>query len=116
MAFTEFETESILKQLEDQFWAHRRPPLDVRDQITDGQRIEGQVIELFFNRVSFHDPSIWREDAIARIRYIKSRDCWVIYWQRANMKWISYEPCPETKTLSEALAIIREDAYACFLG
>jgi hypothetical protein len=116
MAFTEFETESILKQLEDQFWAHRRPPLDARDEITDGQRIEGQVIDLFFNRVSFHDPSIWREDAIARIRYIKSRDCWAIYWQRANMKWISYEPCPETKTLSEALAIIREDAYACFLG
>ena len=47
MPFTETETESILKQLEEEFWAHHRPPLDLRDKVREGQRIDGQSIELF---------------------------------------------------------------------
>src|SRR6056297_1120148 len=116
MPFTETETETILKQLEEDFWAHHRPPLDLRDKVREGQRIDGQSIELFLNRPAFRNPDEWIEEPIAKIRYVRSRNEWALYWQRADLKWHRYEPCPETKTLSAALATISEDAHACFFG
>lgn len=116
MAFTENETAAILSQLEDEFWAHHRPPLELRDKLREGQRIAGQSIELFLNRPAFEVPGEWIEEAIAKIRYFRSQDVWVIYWQRADLKWHRYDPCPEVETLSEALATIHEDAHACFFG
>ena len=116
MAFSENETEAILGQLEEGFWAHCRPPLHLRDKVREGQRIDGQSIELFLVRPAFRRPGEEIEEAIAKIRYVRSRDAWAIYWQRADLKWHLYEPCPETETLSAALAKIREDEHACFFG
>lgn len=116
MSFTEDETEAILRQVEEEFWVHRRPPLDLRDKVREGQRIDGQSIALFLNRPAFQRPGEWIESAIAKIRYFRSRDVWAIYWQRADLKWHSYQPCPETETFSAALATIHKDAYACFFG
>ena len=116
MAFTENETAEILKQLEDEFWVHHRPPLHLRDKVREGQRIDDQSIELFLNRPAFSRPGEWIEEAIAKIRYFRSRDSWSIYWQRADLKWHRYEPFPEAKSLSVALAKIHEDEHACFFG
>lgn len=116
MAFTEDETDSILKQLEEEFWAHRRPPLHLRDKIREGQRIDGQSIELFFTRPAFRRPDEWIEEPIAKIRNVRSRDVWTIYWRRADLKWHRYEPCAECDSLSAALAEIHRDEHACFFG
>lgn len=116
MAFTENETETILGQLEEEFWVHHRPSLHLRDKVREGQRIDGQSIELFFNRPAFERPGKWIEESIAKIRYRRSRDEWAIYWQRADLKWHRYDPCPETETISAALAKIGEDEHACFFG
>ena len=116
MAFSDDETEIILGQLEDEFWTHRRPPLHLRDEVREGHRIEDQSIELFLNRPVFQRPGKWTEEKIAKIRYIRSRDVWEIYWQRADLKWHRYEPYPKAKTLSAALSKINEDAHACFFG
>jgi len=116
MAFTENETTAILRQLEDEFWVKHRPPLKLRDKMREGQRIEKQSIELFLNRPAYERPGEWTEESFARIRYFRTRDAWAIYWQRADMKWHRYDPCPETKTLSAALAKISEDEYCCFFG
>ena len=116
MAFTENETAKILRQLEDEFWTHRRPPLELRDKVREGQRIDGQSIELFLNRPAFRHPGEWIEEPIAKIRYVRSRDTWEIYWRRADLKWHIYEPCPKTESLSAALAEINEDQHACFFG
>ena len=116
MAFTENETEVILRQLEDEFWVKHRPPIDLRDKVSEGQRIDGQSIELFLNRPAFLRPGEWIEEPIVKIRYFRSRDAWALYWQRADLKWHRYDPCPETETLSAALAKISEDEHACFFG
>ncbi len=116
MAFTGDETEVILRQLEEEFWVRHRPPLRLRDKVREGQRIDGHAIELFLNRPAFQRPGKWIEERIARIRYFRSRDAWAIYWQRADLKWHRFEPCPETRSLPEALAVISEDEYACFVG
>lgn len=116
MAFTATDTETILRQLEEEFWTHRRPPLDLRNKVREGQRIDGQSIELFLERPLFDRPEKWIEEPIAKIRYVRSRDVWEIYWQRADLKWHRYEPCPEVESLSAALAEIHEDAHCCFFG
>lgn len=116
MAFTAAETEAILRQLEEEFWVHRRPPLHLRDKVREGQRIDGQSIELYYNRPAFQRPGEWTEEPIAKIRYIRSRDVWAIYWKRADLKWHRYPDCPETKTLSQALTEIDDDRHCCFFG
>ncbi len=116
MAFTEDEIESIRDQLESEFWAHRRPPLSLREEIREGQRIEGHSIELFLSRPLFQRPGEWGEEGIAKIRYLRSPDVWQLYWGRADLKWHRYAPRPETDSLSDALAEIHRDEHGCFFG
>jgi hypothetical protein len=116
MPFTDQETASHLATLEEHFWAHRRPPLHVRDQLSEGQRIEGLSIELFFNRTLLNREGKVIEEAIAKLKFIRSKDLWQILWKRADGKWHSYPPFPEAPSLSEALAIVHADPNGCFFG
>lgn len=116
MPFSENETETILQQLEDEFWSHRRPPLHLRDKVREGQRIEGQSIELFLNRPAFQRSGEWIEERIARLRYIRSRDLWEIDIWLSDLEWQLYEPFPKADTLPDALAEIHRDKHACFFG
>lgn len=116
MAFTKEETASHLKTLEDRFWSQHRPPSHLGDKIREGQRIEGQSVELFYNRPHFSHSGQWIEEPIAKITYVRKSGSWKIYWQRADGKWHRYPPQPEAKSFSAALEIISEDAHACFFG
>lgn len=102
--------------IEKHFWSTKRAPLRLRDQISEGQRITGYEIELLYVRPRWDNPDEQVENAIAKIRHIRSRDRWRLYWQRANLKWHPYAEHPIADTLSEALAVIREDRHGCFLG
>jgi hypothetical protein len=116
MPFSDSEIAEHTSTLEAKFWSFIRPPLHLRDRIREGQRFEGGSLELFFVRPAFGDPVKWIEDPIAKIRFVRSTGVWRLYWQRADLKWHSYPPCPETGSLSEALEIIKEDANRCFFG
>lgn len=116
MAFTQHELAEHLKTLETHFWAHRRPPAEMRDEIREGQRIKGHDIDLFLIHPSFADPSRDYEESIAKIRYVRSRDRWKLYWMRADGKWHGYPPHREVSSLRKAVNIIHQDAYCCFFG
>lgn len=116
MAFTEIEIAQHQKTLETAFWSHRRPPLHLRDKIREGQRITDRSIELFFIRPAFQRPVEFIECSIARLQYVRSRDVWKIFWMRADGKWHSYPPFPETRSLAAALRVVGEDTNACFFG
>jgi len=116
MAFTEIEIAQHLKVLETSFWSKRRPPLHLRDKVREGQRMEDQAIELFFVRPAFMRPGEFIEEAIAKLRYLRNRDVWKIYWMRADGKWHGYPPDPEAKSLEAALSVIDKDANGCFFG
>jgi hypothetical protein len=116
MAFTENETAEYAAIIEDHFWAHCRPPLHLRDQIREGQRFKGQSIELFFVRPAFRLPEERVEEPIAKIKFIRSRNIWQLFWKRADNKWHRYPPKPEVKTLAAALKVIHEDTHHCFFG
>lgn len=116
MAFTEVEITEHMKVLEDAFWSRRRPPLHLRDQIREGQRFNGQSIELFLVRPAFKRPGEETEEPIAKVQFVRTQNVWRIFWMRADIKWHSYPNCPEAPSLTEALRVIDKDEMGCFFG
>ena len=116
MPFTDNEIAEHNATLEAQFWKHRRPPLHLRDKVREGQRIEDTSIELFLARPAFNRPGEWIEEAIAKVKFIRSRSVWQLFWKRADGKWHRYPPCPDAASLAAALRTIHEDAHCCFFG
>jgi hypothetical protein len=56
------------------------------------------------------------EHPIAKATYNKSKRNWKVYWQRADLKWHSFEPSPEVESIEDFLALVQADQYACFFG
>lgn len=116
MAFTNAEIAEYTALIERLIWARRRPPPHLRDKVREGQRIEGNEINLFLVRPYFRDPTQQVECSIAKTRYVKSRSIWVVYWKRADGKWHRYAPRPEVRSLEAFLKLVDEDANCCFWG
>ena len=95
----------------------RRPPAPLRNQVDLSFSIKNQSIELFQIRSPLGESSFQTVDiAIAKTTWVKSRKVWRIFWQRANLKWYRYDPCPEVKTLEEFINVVDADPYGCFYG
>ena len=116
MAFTDNEIAEHLKVLEDAFWSRRRPPLHLRAQVREGQRITGQSIELFLVRPAFHHPGEPIEEFIAKVQHLPRQRVWRIFWKRADGRWHRYQACVQADSLADALRVIDEDANGCFFG
>jgi hypothetical protein len=98
------------------FMAKRRPPVHLRDKVDLAFRFDGRIVEIFEIRPRWDHPEEKVEEAVAKARYLKSRDLWLVYWQRADMKWHKYPPMPEVNTIQGFLRLVDEDAYGCFFG
>lgn len=116
MAFSDTEIARYADEIEKWIWAKHRPPLHLRDQVREGQRIAGHEIELFLVRPHFSDPTQQIEESIAKTRYVKTRDVWQVFWKRADLKWHRYPPQPEVNSLEAFLKLVAEDANGCFWG
>jgi hypothetical protein len=116
MAFTDLEISEHMRVIENSFWAQRRPPIHMRDQVREGQRFTGHSIELFIVRPAYQRPGEQFEEPIAKVQFVGSRSIWRIFWKRADNKWHGYTPHPEADTLAAALHVIDEDANNCFFG
>ncbi len=116
MPFTETEIAEHTALIEERFWSRCRPPLRLRDQIREGQRFSNLAVELFFVRPAFERKGEFIEESIVKLRYVRKHKIWRIYWKRADLKWHSYQPCPEVGSLGEALGVVDADAYCCFFG
>lgn len=116
MAFSNEQIAEFAEQVEKLLWSKRRPPLHLRDKVREGQRIEGNSVELFLVRPRWNDPTQQIEESIAKATFVKRRNVCKVYWKRADMKWHSYSPNPEVDSLAEFLAVVDEDANCCFWG
>jgi hypothetical protein len=115
MAISEFEIKRVEKIMEG-YLARTRPPVEIRNELDIGYRIENQSVELFEIRPAFRDPGKRIEHAIAKATYVKREGMWKIYWMRADLKWHRYEPVPEADNLEEVLSVIEDDQHGCFYG
>ena len=89
---------------------------DIREQIDFGYTYANHTIELYEIRPAWNDPQVFRQEPFAKIRYIKSRRIWKLFWLRSNLKWNAYAPLPESSRLQELLLTIKKDAHGCFFG
>src|ERR1035437_7308507 len=111
MPFSDFEIARYTDLIEKLVWAKRRPPLHLRDQLRDGQRISENEIELFLVRPMYSDPTRQIEESIAKARYVRTRDIWQVLWKRADLKWHRYASHPEVKTLVAFLTLVVEGKH-----
>ncbi len=95
---------------------YERPPLEIRDQLDLGYRIEGQSVYLFEIRPYWKNKEEKIETPVAKTTYIKTKNLWKIYWMRGNLKWYHYEPVPYVKTISDFFDVIVADEFSCFFG
>ena len=115
MSLSEFEVKKCEKELND-FLSEHRPPVHIRDKVDLSYRIIGQSVEIFEIRPSFMNSNEKTESAVAKSTYVKAKNQWNIYWQRADMKWHKYAPYPVAQTLKEFLDVVAEDEHGCFFG
>ncbi len=115
MAFSEFETKKNEKVVKA-FIEKNRPPAHIRKELDLSYRVKDQSIEIFEVRPRWDNPKEIMESPVAKATYVKTQDIWKIYWQRADLKWHSYQPCPEAKTIEEFLEVVEADSNACFYG
>jgi len=115
MVINELEIRKLEKALE-KFLNKRRPPISMRNQLDFGYKFQNQSVEILEIRPNWRDPDTKIDISAAKATYVKSTKTWKIYWQRADMKWHSYQPAPSVKSFEDFLQIVDEDANACFFG
>jgi hypothetical protein len=82
----EFDRKRVEKALAA-FIEKRRPPVEIRHQLDLSFRFDGRYAEIFEIRPRWDRPQEKIEESVARARYVKARNRWLVYWQRADLKW-----------------------------
>jgi hypothetical protein len=115
MAFTDFESR-INEAAIVAFMARRRPPEHIRPRFDLEYEQKGQAFEFVsvYPGMGGKGPKI--RNPVARIKFVRTQDMWLLYWKRADMKWHQYEPAHQHTTLASALKTVDEDKYCCFWG
>ena len=114
MSFTNLEIQLIHKLVGE--LCERRTPSHVQDKIRLSYSIDDSNVIICEER-PFRDPSSeWIVLEIARLRYVRRRNEWQLYWKRASGKWWRYEPHTSSKTLAAMIKEIDVDSDGCFFG
>ena len=94
-----------------EFLSKRRPPPEVRDKLDYRADINGQEVHIISVRPAYGDPARKSELPIARVRWFGTQKVWRLYWMRADMKWHSYEPLPESSSIATLLEEVDRDPH-----
>lgn len=54
--------------------------------------------------------------SVAKATYVRTQECWKVFWLRADLKWHSYSPMPVVDSIEKFLALVEADNHACFFG
>jgi hypothetical protein len=115
MVLSEFEQKRCEKAVKV-FIDQRRPPPHIRKELDLGYRFKNQSVEIFEIRPKWRSPGDFMEHSVAKATFVKTENVWKIYWQRADLKWHQYVPCPSVSSIEEFLSIVDRDEHACFFG
>lgn len=113
MALTALEALRTGKTMAAYVESHR-PPMHLRDQLDLLYSVEGQSVYLLEVRRLMDGERI--ERPFAKATYVRSQKLWKIYWQRADLKWHSYEPVATVKSIQAFCDVVQADPYGCFRG
>ncbi|MBL8224709.1 MAG: DUF3024 domain-containing protein [Chromatiales bacterium] len=95
----------------------RRPPPHLRARVDLGYRVAGQSVEIIETRPRWRGPpGEVMEHGIAKTTFVRSRGTWRVFWMRQNLKWYSYEPAPEVRSIDDFCRVVDQDQFGCFFG
>jgi hypothetical protein len=115
MAFTEFEL-ALIETAMERFMEKRRPPVEIRDRIDLGFRIEDLSVIIYGIRPLWNDPSRIIEEPVAKTTFVRGGKRWRVYCRRADLKWHAYQLCREVQRIEDFLNLVDADAHRCFWG
>jgi len=117
VAFDEREAARA-KRTAEVFVEDWRPPVDTRDELDIDYRIDhdDQSVMIYEVRPDWQEPDETMETPVAKLKYVRRRDVWKLYWIRRDGNWHEYEPVPEVGSLEKALEFVEEDENHCFWG
>lgn len=95
-------------------FCERRSPSRVRDELRLTYTIANHEVVIVEERF-VKNLGKWITVEIAKLRYVRVRNEWHLYWQRASAKWWPYEPDTFT-TLEPMIREIDLDSDGCFFG
>lgn len=114
MAFNDLDRQKIKNEVGR--LCSKRSPAHLKDKLRFDYEIEKQSVIVYEIRPVWNNPNEFTKSPMAKLSYLKSQNIWKLYWQRANMKWVRYEPKESSKALSNLVQEIDKDAYGCFFG
>lgn len=115
MPLTPQQLEQVSVMMEN-FITENRPPLEIRNQLDIGWKLDKQSVLLFEIRPDWKDATIIRQHAFAKATWVQTTKEWQIFWLRSTLKWQSYPPLQTVVNLKRFLIEVEQDPYGCFKG
>jgi hypothetical protein len=115
MSLSEFELKRTHK-IVSAFVEKHRPEKHIRQNLDLSFRQDRQSVEIFEIRPGWNNPKEKIEIPIAKATYVKTRQCWRVFWQRSDLKWHRYESSPEVRLVEDFLELVERDEFGCFFG
>ena len=115
MALSEFESKRC-ERVVAQYVERKRPPVSLRSEVDLSFRVLGQSVEIFEVRPHWQDRSKRIEVPVAKATFNRTGAGWKVFWRMSDLKWHTYQPAPQVKTIEEFLALVEQDTHACFHG
>lgn len=113
MPFTPIELEQIETMVGK--FCRNRVPDNVKDRIRLDYTVSNHDVVITETRPGWRDgPDLTLE--IAKLRYVRSRNEWRLYWKRASGKWLRYVSFKPSTKLKSLIRDIDEDSDGCFFG
>lgn len=112
------DASHVLELIEvmENFMTKRRPPENIRSKFDLSYKIEDQSIIIFEIRPRWDNPEEIMEFPVAKTTFVKAKNHWKVFWQKADLKWHGYEPKLVVKSIQEFVKLVDEDKHHCFWG
>ena len=98
------------------FLTRRRPRPEIRELLDYKVDIKDRDVVLLEVRPRFDDKSKIIEHGFAKMKWVGTKNVWRLFWMRADMKWHSYDPKPQARTIEALFEEVGRDPHGCFFG
>ena len=89
---------------------------EIRKQLDIGYSFHNQIFELVEMFPQWNNPTEILSIPFARIKFVKRKKLWKLYWKQSNGSWKLYQPFSYSTHLDAILNCIEKDTHSCFFG
>ena len=93
-------------------------PFDAGDQVKYELDVEAGSLTILECRPPWHEDygPEWTRLPVARLRYVKARREWSLYWRDRHSKFHAYDQAPPTPSIQDLLEEVKADPVSIFWG